>query len=445
MRKMPARRFLWICACAFISVSVHAQLSLGSAVDLALRNSTAVKIAEADRAHAAASLSEVKDAYIPALVFGSGLAYTNGFPIGDPSVARLSAQSLIFNFSQHDNVRAARAALESSSLGVEEQRQQIILDTALTYTELAVTQDAVRALAQQESDANDLVTQMQDRQRAGVESALEVKRAQLRAAQTRLKRLNLSSRAVELRQHLSGLTGFPVANMALDIASLPAFPATSPEDDATLPGLAIANSVSLKQAERQRAQKEFEYFAEKRINWRPEIDFVAQYGYFSNINNYSSYYQHFTNSNAAIGVQITIPLFNRINNDHAHEARADADKAGFQVEAMRDQVKEATVTFERSVNQTAAAEDVARLQQEIAQADAQALQTQATNGSAQPGAPPITPQQVTQARLNAGSLEADYLAARFEHIKAELNLLKQTGGLEAWAKSSLATSTSTHP
>jgi len=425
------------CLMCMAVTTAGAQVSLPGAVDLALRNSTALRIAEADRAHALAALSEVKDAYIPALTFGSGLAYTNAFPIGDPSVARLTAQSLIFNFSQRDNIRAARAGWESSNLSLAEQRQQVILDTTLTYSELAVTQDALHSMIAQGVNAEEAVKHVQQRQNAGLDAQIDVKRAQLRAAEIHLKHLNLSARAAVLRQHLTALTGIPLGGLTLQLDTLPTFPAVAEDDDdSTLPDTAVGTSPAVKEADRQAAMKQFQYFAQKRVNWRPEIDFVAQYGYFSGFNNYSKYYQpgSFQASNSVIGVQITVPLFNRVNNDRAREARADSEKAMFQKQAVSDQVRESTVAFQHAVNQTAAAEEIARLRHDIAEADAQTLATEAANGSPQLGASPITPQQVAEGRLAAGSSYVDFLSARLEHIKAELNLLKMTGQLEIWVR-----------
>ena len=65
-----------------------AQLSLTTTVELAQRNSSAVKLAEADVRKAQAVLSQTKDVYIPSLMLGSGLPAVPsvGFMGGVPSI-----------------------------------------------------------------------------------------------------------------------------------------------------------------------------------------------------------------------------------------------------------------------------------------------------------------------------------------------------------------------
>ena len=66
--------------------SAHAQISLVSAVDLALKNNPRVRLAQADVDKSTAVLKESKDVYIPAVTVGSGLGWSYGYPLGQPSV-----------------------------------------------------------------------------------------------------------------------------------------------------------------------------------------------------------------------------------------------------------------------------------------------------------------------------------------------------------------------
>ena len=106
---------------------VCAQVSFYTAVDLALRNSTQVRISAAQVQHAEAAVMESVDAYRPSFSVGSSLGYSYGFPVGQPSVYSVSAQSLAFSFSQPDYIRAARAALLAAQLQLKDTRQQVIL------------------------------------------------------------------------------------------------------------------------------------------------------------------------------------------------------------------------------------------------------------------------------------------------------------------------------
>ena len=76
---------------------------------MALRNSTQVRRASADVLHAEAGVMEGVAAYKPSFSVGSSLGYSYGFPVGQPSVYSVSAQSLAYSFSQPDYIRSARS------------------------------------------------------------------------------------------------------------------------------------------------------------------------------------------------------------------------------------------------------------------------------------------------------------------------------------------------
>lgn len=413
-----------------------AQVSLGTAVDLALRNSDAVLIAQADQGKAKAALDQVRAAYIPSLTFGSGLAYGTGFPLGDPSVVRMASQGLIFNDSQRDFIRASKAGYEASVLSVEAARQQVILDTALTYAELDATENSLTALQQEETDAKGLVSITQERVQSGVDAPVDLKKAQLRAAQARLKRVDLAAEADVLREHLEALTGIHGGSWKTDADSIPAFPALSTDDETRQE--AMSSSVAIKQAEKEASAKQHTAFGQHRVLWRPEIDLALLYGYYSNYNNYSQYYiRPLPPNNIVAGVQIQVPLFNAAQNARAREADAEATKAFRQVDQTRHQVSEDTIRLRHEVEQTDAAEEVARLQHELSQSQLEALETQAQNNSGAFGTAPITPKDTQSARVDEHVLLTNYLAARLEHVKAELSLMRATGQLEAWARTAL--------
>ena len=75
-----------------VSGGARAQVSFYTAVDLALRNSTQVRISAADVQHAEAAVMESVDAYKPSFSVGSSLGYSYGFPVGQPSIYSVIAQ-----------------------------------------------------------------------------------------------------------------------------------------------------------------------------------------------------------------------------------------------------------------------------------------------------------------------------------------------------------------
>ncbi len=86
----------------------YAQISFSTAVGLALKNSPKVLTAQADVDKALAALQQIRDAFIPNIVGGSGVGPPSyGYPLGQPSIFNITSQSLVFSYSQHDYLRAA--------------------------------------------------------------------------------------------------------------------------------------------------------------------------------------------------------------------------------------------------------------------------------------------------------------------------------------------------
>src|ERR1700679_78892 len=100
----PNSRRVWIPILIALVVAADpvlapAQVSLATVVDLAQRNSSAVKLAQVDLQKAQGALAQTQDAYIPNLGIGTNFGYSHGFPTGQPSVGSATMQSLVFSFA----------------------------------------------------------------------------------------------------------------------------------------------------------------------------------------------------------------------------------------------------------------------------------------------------------------------------------------------------------
>ncbi|HEX3849582.1 MAG TPA: TolC family protein, partial [Polyangiaceae bacterium] len=214
----------------------HAQISLISAVDLALKNNPRVRLAQADVDKSTAILKESKDVYIPAISIGSGLGWSYGYPLGQPSVVNATLQGVVLSWSQRDYIRAARLGLQAAVLNVNDARAAVEEDTVVTY--LAVDRDLAReqALDEQLARAEQLVTIVSDRLNAGVDTGIDLTQAKLAAAQIRLNYLNAQDERALDQLHLADLIGLPSTNLTTTHDSVPQLGAP-PEDQAktTLP------------------------------------------------------------------------------------------------------------------------------------------------------------------------------------------------------------------
>ncbi|MGO4210255.1 TolC family protein, partial [Terriglobus sp. YAF25] len=193
---MKAVRFLLyplplLFACTLLaSAKLEAQLSFASAIDLALRNSPRVKMAEADAAKATAVLSESRVVFIPVLNAGSGLGYSYGFPVGQPTLYNFNLQSLVFDLAQKKYIDAARMGLEAANLALADARQAVAEDAARTCVVLDHDLQRLEALKQEQGFAVHLVEIVRSRMDAGQDNRMELTKSRLAQAQITLATLH---------------------------------------------------------------------------------------------------------------------------------------------------------------------------------------------------------------------------------------------------------------
>jgi outer membrane protein TolC len=425
-----------VASASLFAVGSRAQVSLYTTVDQALRNSTAVRIATADVQRAAAAVSQSKDVYLPNFLVGSSVGYSYGFPIGQPSIVNISSQSLLFTFSQLDYIRSARAGLRSAQLALADAREQIVLDVALDYIQLDTDRHRIEVLDQENAAASKLGIIEQQRLDAGIGTREDLLRAKLVSAQLRLSRLHIQDEVDELRQRLAHLTGLPPDSIVPLSDSIPPLPGLG---DGTASGalatMSAMNSDGVRAAYANAESRQYMAFGDSRQIYRPQIGFGGTYSRFSEINNYQQYYLNFQHNNFEAGLQITVPLYDASRRAKERESKAEATHAAAEAEQLRDRSSENIVLLQKSVTELEAQKDVAQLQNELAQSQLDAIITQLNSGSTAPGASPLTPREEQQARIEERRRFSEVLDAGFEITKAELSLLRATGGIEEWYKS----------
>ncbi len=417
-------------ASAEMDASAVGDVSLYTVVDLALRNSHAVHVAEADQQRTRAIWMETRDIYIPSFSVGSGLGYSYGFPLGNPTLFNVQSQFLAFSFSQPDYVRSAHAAAKAATLSLKDQRRQVILDASLSYIELNKTIAEIQALEQAMANSDKMVTVVQDRFDAGLESKMNLTQAKLTRAQIQLQKIHLEDHADELRQHLSGLTGLDPSAITPAASSVPPLP------DLDFQGLLSkeTSAPAVQAAFATADARMYEAWGDKRAESRPIVYGAFQYARFASFNGYQNYYNHFTPNNIGIGINATWPIFDRIKHDKAEESAAIAKHDRQQAELAKIQNNEGNLTLWHSLRELEAQEQVADLQQQLAQDTLTATVTQMNQGGA--NGQPVTPQQADQYRVEERTRFVGLQDAQFNVTRVKLDLLSAMGDLEDWAKGS---------
>lgn len=407
---------------------VWAQVSLPTVVDLAQRNSSEVRLAQAGVDKANAALTQSKDVYIPSLVVGSTLGYSIGFPTGQPSVANAAIQSLVFSLPQRQYIRAAQAGVKAATLNLREAREQVALDTSTAYIELDIVGRELEAARQQEEFAARLVAIEQERTEAGVDPLSDLLQAQLTAAQLKLKRLHLDSRAMVLSERLAVLTGLPVGSITPDHSSIPEIPAVKADD-------APRTTSGIESAGMTARSKQFLAQGDQKAGKWPQIGFGAQYNLDSDaLNDYSTYFKNFTPNNFAFGFSFQIPVFDRSHRAKARESAADALRATVEAEQAQRQNEIQIAFLTGSLRELDTLAEIAGLKEQIAREQLQTVLAKLELGNGpEPGAQTqLSPKTEQLARIDERQKFQDALDAELDLSKTRLSLLRALGHMEDW-------------
>jgi outer membrane protein TolC len=421
---------------AFAIAPAYAQISFSTAIALALKSNPKVLTAQADVDKALAALQQLRDAFVPNIVLGSGVGPPSyGYPLGQPSIFNITSQSLVFSYSQHDYIRAAQAALDATRHNLKDIREGVAEDTAITY--LALDRDMQRqaALQEQQGFSDHLVSIVQQRLDAGQDTPIDLTTCRLTAAQIRLARLRAEDETAADQAHLARLIGLPAQALGTTSSSVPPFPATSSDltDTTPLTSPAVESAYAVARSKRETA------FGDARYLWRPQIYFQGQYSRYATYTNIQAYYLRFQQNNAAVGVQITIPLYDVAHRAKERESAADAARAQHEADSIRDQFFDSRIRARHTAAELSARSEIAKLDQQLARQQLDIMFVQLKAGTGNLSGPQMTPKDEQTARIAEREKFVALLNANFEAQQAAIGLLRTTGELEAWISAAAQT------
>jgi len=429
--------------------SAHAQISLVSAVDLALKNNPRVRLAQADIDKSTAILKESKDVYIPAITVGSGLGFSYGYPLGQPSVVNAQLTGAILSWSQRDYIRAARLGLQAAVLNLNEARAAVEEDTVVTY--LALDRDLAReqALDEELARAEQLVTIVTDRLNAGVDTGIDLTQAKLTAAQIHLDYLNAQDETATDQTRLALLIGLPSTNLTTVPDSVPRLGApASDQGSATLPpSPSVQAALSIAESKQRMA------WGDQKKLYRPQIFLAGEYSLFAKFNNYQEFFPTnpvtgksvFQYNNAGVGVQISWPIFDHLLRAKAQESAADAAHAFAEYDNARIKDQEGHAQLAHSTRTLAARAEVADLEQQLASQQLASIRTQLQASAANPNVQQRTPKDQANAEIDERGKYVTLLNSRFDLQQAQVQLMRAQGSLDQWLRNAAATPATPNP
>ena len=402
-------------------------LPFRTAIELALKNSATSGLARADAQRARASYLQARDLFLPQITLGSGLAFSYGFPLSiegsAPSIVDLNTQQFLLNAAQREFMKAARSDVNATSAQNADRRNDVIIETALDYIQLDLLQSCANVQSEQQQVAQKFEDVVSQRVQAGVDAPVELTRARLASARTRMEIADTKAAMDQLRLRLSQLTGLPANSIRTSTETIPELPKVNQDEDAVTE--AVQNNPAVKIADEAARAKAFRAKGEEKQLY-PAVDLVAHYALLARYNNYDQFFLKFQRHNATLGVAIRFPFFSPAQRETAKAAEADALKAQKEAQNVKDQVSNQTLQLQRSVEKLAAAQDVSKLEHQLSESD-----TQTTHEKIQSGEATLKDEQ--NARITEHQRYTAYLSSTFDLDKAQVQLLRQIGQLETWA------------
>src|SRR5437899_2499162 len=427
---MNKTRNIWcalLCAALLGVPEVPAQdavsINLKQAVEMALRNSREVGLAQARYNVAQNTVDVNRSAFRPNLFTGSGAAYTHGFPQtpsgAAPSIVNASYLQTVFNPLLASQVRSADERREAQRLELEKTRNSVMLQTSSSYLELAKVRHSLDLMrAHRQSNARILEFTRQ-RLNEGLELPIEVTRRELNEARSEQRIVQLESRQRVLERQLAALTGVP-PDQRIEVES-EVLPLDEQQREQDLIDRALNSSLDLQQAELERKAREHRLKGEIGSRW-PTVDLFAEYGLFARFNNFQDFFQRFQRNNFNIGLQVRIPIVSAQRAANVSLAKSELTTAEMELKSKRQNVELDVERQYQHLRELNAAREAARLELKLAQEHLQIVQASFEEGRS-------NLRDVEKARLEENDKWLAFLDGDYEYQRAHLDLLNTTGDL----------------
>src|ERR1039458_9610668 len=400
-------------------------MTLRQAVETALKQNPDIALSRLEEESARQAVRVAKDPFTPRLAVGSGLAYSNGFPMSiegsAPSIVQAHATQFLFNRQQTFAVAQAREQVRGAGFDVAGKRDEVAYRTASLYLD---AERAARVLTLARKDAESLETVLEAIQvqvKEGRALPLAEKQAALQLARARQLAEALDADQAGAETQLAIAVGLSADERGRPVAEQRP-PAALPESEEHAVEAALQSSQELRKLQSQIAAKGLERRGEKAARL-PRVDLVAQYGLFAKFNNYQEYFNTFKRNNGQIGLSFQVPVFSG-PGIKALMSQTDTEIAHLQVqlESARNQISADLQQSFRQVHKAAMAAEVARLDLDVAREQLSVNLAQMQEGR-------LSLRQVEEARVAENGKWIAFYDAQYAVEKARWGVLRLTGDL----------------
>jgi outer membrane protein len=412
------------CCGAALRAEVHT-MSLRQAVERALQQNPEIAMARLDELKAQEAVRVQKDPFAPHVYFGSGLAYTNGFPMSidgaAPSVVQGRASQFLFNRQQSYVVARSKEEARGAGIVASAKKDDVAFRTAALFLDAERAARAGEMARKELESSQKVLATVENRVQEGRELPLESKRAALNLARARQIADSLDADRETAETSLAIVLGYGADDRVRPAAEERAASPMPPSEEAAVER-ALQSSKELRRLESQIAAKGLEGRAAKAARL-PRVDLVAQYGLFATFNHYQDYFLKYQRNNGEIGVSFVLPLMLGPGVSAAGaQADADASKLRIQLANTRNQITADTHQSCRELRKAEAQRDVARLDLEVGREQLSVNLALLQEGR-------ILLSQVEESRIAESGKWIAFYDAQYAVERARWNLARQTGDL----------------
>ena len=402
-------------------------MTLRQAVETALKQNPDITLARLDEAKARQGVLVAKDPFTPHLVIGSGLAYSNGFPMSiqgsAPSVVQANIVQDIFNRQQSLAVAQAKENARGAALDVAGKRDEVVFRTSSLYLDAERASRLVELVRRESESLQKVLETVQTQVREGRALPLAEKTVAANLAHARQAAELLDDDAATSETALARALGFSAEDRVHPVAeerAAPPLPASEEEAIAS----ALDSNKDLRKLESQITAKELEKRGVK-AQRLPRVDLVAQYALLAKFNNYAEFFQKYQQNNEQIGMSFQIP-FAVGPGVGAQVAQVESDIAHLKIDLnnARNKLRNDIDQAFRNVHKSQTAAEVARLDLDVAREQLSVDLAQMQEGR-------VLLRQVEEARVAESDKWMAFYDAQYGLERARLSVLRLTGGLLA--------------
>jgi outer membrane protein len=424
--KRVLKHTLLLCASAAAAFAEVHPLTLRQAVEIALKENPDLVLSRLDQQKADAAIRIAKDPFVPKMYAGSGLAKVWGYPTSiegsAPSIIQTSTVMALFNRPKTLELARVRETARGAGIDTESKSDQIAYQTATMFLD-AQQLDRSRQSLQLEVESLQRVSSATGEQvEEGRQLAIENKRVAVEVARAGQRLAALNGDLDYSEASLAVVLGYAAADRVQPREEEGAAFEVPASEQAALQ-LALQNSKDIRKLESQLQAKGFEV-KEAEATRLPVVDLVAQYELFAK-SNYQNFFTRFQRNNGELGVSIQIPLITgSASKGLASQAQTDILELRTQMGQIRNRIQLDTQKSYQELEKSRSAQEVARLDLDYTRDQVSLLLAQLGEGRA-------TQQQVDNARLAEQEKWIVFYDAQHAVENARLDLLRQTGTLQA--------------